>query len=294
MKIGILAPPRLNKWQIRSLRNIQNNKDLSIEIIVVNSKARSDSSALAAESVNRGSDISLLDIKFFIHTIRKNRFRSLLYADQKIGAILFNEKKRLSNLTYTPVEEVDILKNVRQVECEPIYSEKNWMEIPEEVVEEVGNSCDVLLRFGFGLLKGEILTATDYGVLSAHGSDIRKYRGMGPRVTFLRKEEKVCVTLQQLTETIDGGRIVEIDCRQLEWPYTHDDIRGLIHNIQEEIFATGLKRLKANDQLPEQPSKLGEYYPHSEGQSARFVGKFLLQNNIARIKKYFKSSKIMS
>ncbi len=68
---------------------------------------------------------------------------------------------------------------------------------------------DFLVRFGFGILKGEILNAAAYGVWSYHHDDEQKYRGVPPGFWEIMKSDPVNgAILQRLTETLDGGIIL--------------------------------------------------------------------------------------
>jgi methionyl-tRNA formyltransferase len=150
----------------------------------------------------------------------------------------------------------------------------------------VAADCDVVVRFGFGLLEGPILTAPEYGVLSTHGSDIREYRGMGPKVSFVEGDDSASVTLQQLTDEIDGGRIVEVASRDLPSPHTLDDVLGAVHELQAGIYATGIDKLREASFEPVEPESLGSYYGHDlQQRDPGFVARLLLRNNRRRLAK---------
>jgi hypothetical protein len=68
---------------------------------------------------------------------------------------------------------------------------------------------DVILRFGFNILRGEILTVAKYGIWSFHHADEQTIRG-GPGA-FWEIYNRIPVTgaiLQRLTEKLDGGIIL--------------------------------------------------------------------------------------
>jgi hypothetical protein len=68
---------------------------------------------------------------------------------------------------------------------------------------------DVLLRFGFRILKGDVLRSARFGIWSLHHDDNRAYRG-GPALfweMYERNPESGTV-LQILTESLDGGRVI--------------------------------------------------------------------------------------
>lgn len=68
---------------------------------------------------------------------------------------------------------------------------------------------DLLLRFGFRILKGEILSLAPFGVLSLHHGDSTVNRGGPPAFWEVVNRERVTgVTLQRLTDQLDGGLLL--------------------------------------------------------------------------------------
>ena len=68
---------------------------------------------------------------------------------------------------------------------------------------------DFLLRFSFGILKGEILRTPKWGVWSFHHGDERIYRGRPPGFWELLAGERVIGSvLQRLTDRLDAGVIL--------------------------------------------------------------------------------------
>ncbi|MDA0149399.1 glucosamine inositolphosphorylceramide transferase family protein [Vibrio sp. LaRot3] len=68
---------------------------------------------------------------------------------------------------------------------------------------------DVIVRCGSGILKGDILKSSKFGVFSFHHGDNRVNRG-GPSGFWevINRESSSGFTLQQLTEELDGGRVI--------------------------------------------------------------------------------------
>ena len=65
---------------------------------------------------------------------------------------------------------------------------------------------EVLLRFGFGILTGEVLTIAAHGVWSLHHGDMDHFRGGPPGFwEWYQRYPVTGVTLQRLTEELDGG-----------------------------------------------------------------------------------------
>ncbi len=68
---------------------------------------------------------------------------------------------------------------------------------------------DVLIRFGFNILRGEILTAAKYGVWSYHHGDNDYYRGGPPYFWEVYEGNPLSgAILQVLTEQLDAGKVL--------------------------------------------------------------------------------------
>jgi len=66
------------------------------------------------------------------------------------------------------------------VYCEPVPRSNLGQELPSDVVNSYCSDLDILVGFGFGIIRGGVLTAPTYGVFSYHHGDIREYRGVRP------------------------------------------------------------------------------------------------------------------
>ncbi|MGH9477412.1 MAG: glucosamine inositolphosphorylceramide transferase family protein [Terriglobales bacterium] len=81
---------------------------------------------------------------------------------------------------------------------------------PAEAVERIREKrLDVLIRFGFNILRGEILSAAKFGVWSYHHGDNDYYRG-GPAYFWEVYEGNPTsgAILQVLTERLDAGQVL--------------------------------------------------------------------------------------
>ena len=81
----------------------------------------------------------------------------------------------------------------------------------ESDIEKIKSfDLDFILRFGFDIIRGEVLTAARYGVWSYHHDDERVVRGGPPGFwEFMRKIPRNGVILQQLTDELDKGLILK-------------------------------------------------------------------------------------
>lgn len=72
------------------------------------------------------------------------------------------------------------------------------------------HELDFILRFGFNILRGDVLKSAKYGIWSFHHGDEQLYRGGPPGFWELMHGRSSCgAILQRLTETLDGGVILK-------------------------------------------------------------------------------------
>lgn len=102
------------------------------------------------------------------------------------------------------------LSGIRRINC--IVTRKGYSEyFSNEDVDQIRNfNLDFILRFGFNIIRGEILNVVKYGIWSFHHDDEQKYRGGPPGFWEIVKNDPVSgVILQRLTEKLDSGIILK-------------------------------------------------------------------------------------
>jgi hypothetical protein len=81
---------------------------------------------------------------------------------------------------------------------------------PEDVSLIRSHNLDFILRFGFNIIRGEMLGAARYGVWSFHHDDEEKYRGGPPCFWEIYNRDPVTgAVLQRLTDRLDGGVVLK-------------------------------------------------------------------------------------
>lgn len=134
--------------------------------------------------------------------IRNNRF--LYYRFDKL------ERSRANKVTGhgDDVDVSDLLKDVPVVEVKP--KRTKWIDrFPTEVVEQVrAANLDLMFRFGFRIIHGDILSSSRYGVFSFHHDDSDCYRGGPPGFWEVYDgTTSSAATLQILSPELDGGLV---------------------------------------------------------------------------------------
>jgi hypothetical protein len=196
LRIGILLDGnRLIRVFAEIIRDIQQSGFAKIELLIYNSPA-------AAPIATAPAPLPLRLLRAF----SANRRKALLWN-------LYNRlDRKLHTLAADPVEEEDcsaLLQGIESLRVSPI-TQRFVQRFPEEAVEAIrAQDLDVLLRFGFNILRGGILHAARHGVWSFHHGDPDSYRG-GPAHFWEMYERNPLsgAVLQILTEELDAGKIL--------------------------------------------------------------------------------------
>ena len=112
---------------------------------------------------------------------------------------------------YRPVDMSRVFEGVPKIHCRTIRKGKFSQYFRPEDVEIIRkNGLDFVLRFGFGIIRGNILQAARYGVWSFHHGDETKFRGGPPAFWEIYHGEPVTgAILQRLTDRLDGGVVLQ-------------------------------------------------------------------------------------
>ncbi|MEO7998074.1 MAG: hypothetical protein ABI852_11550 [Gemmatimonadaceae bacterium] len=120
--------------------------------------------------------------------------------------------QRRVQLPNDPNAQIDIaaeLATVDHVNVVPI-TDRFFHRFQEPDLERIrAAKLNVMLRFGFNIIKGPILESAQYGVWSFHHGDNQHFRG-GPAYFWelYRDEPLSGIVLQVLSEKLDAGRIL--------------------------------------------------------------------------------------
>jgi methionyl-tRNA formyltransferase len=102
-------------------------------------------------------------------------------------------------------EELGAIPTISAVASRPRPFEHRFA---DHTVEDIrGARLDVAIRFGFNIIRGDILNVARYGVWSYHHGDHRAYRGSPAFFWEMYEGDPVSGTiLQVLEDQLDGGR----------------------------------------------------------------------------------------
>jgi hypothetical protein len=145
------------------------------------------------------------------------------------------------------IEDIgSLLKGTDIVEVMPI--QKKFVDRFEDSdIDQIKRAqLDVVLRFGFRVIKGEILNCARYGVWSFHHDDNRYYRGSPALFWEIYEKNPVSGTiLQVLTENLDGGRILYRSASATSFSWLHRNQNNIYWKTAEFVIRR-LRKLYAS------------------------------------------------
>lgn len=290
-RVCVLADATLKRWQVWALEELEASTDVEISPVVVN-HGRAPSSTGSYGKASPGGDtivsmtnsgsFGLDDIGHFLRSLRADGAWALMLAMRKLTWVLGDGCPEWNRAV--PVGEVTCLRRAETIRCAPLRSGQ-WNELPDDVVDTITDRADVAIRFGFGLIRGRLLDELPYGVLSYHPADIERYRGLGPTEMFLNGDRTGGVTLQQLTDSIDGGNVIDIAEIDLSGAYTLEEVRARIYQAHVPMLASGIQRLREPDFEPSSPDEMGDYHALEELRRVRYVGRLIGKDIAGRIRR---------
>lgn len=110
---------------------------------------------------------------------------------------------------FSPRMISSMLDSARWIDVTPVRSGFVDRFSKEDLADLRQDDIDVYLRLGFGILKGDVLSAGRLGIWSYHHADNRANRGLPPGFWEIYNREPVIgLTLQMLCEELDGGEVI--------------------------------------------------------------------------------------
>jgi hypothetical protein len=147
----------------------------------------------------------------------------------------------------------------------------------EDIATLASYDLDVALRFGFRILRGDVLRLPRHGVWSYHHGDNRRYRGGPPGFWEVMEGYPVtgCV-LQRLSEELDGGEVL---CRY----QGSTDRLSVVRNRNRLYWASVPLARRALEALHRdgEPPRSGTYEAYSERLYTTPQGLEILPNLVA-------------
>lgn len=197
LRVGLLLDGlTLQRWSAEVVDHILRSGFAKVELVVLNG---------AAPAPEPHPAPSLLTTLF--GALRHpGRLRHLAFAAYQAW------DRRNVDAAVDPLAPVDCsarLGGVESMRVDPVVS-GFVHRFPQEAVERIrSKQLDVLIRFGFNILRGDVLRAAKHGVWSYHHGDNDRYHG-GPACFWeiCERNAETGATLQVLTEDLDAGLVL--------------------------------------------------------------------------------------
>ncbi|MCC5794981.1 MAG: hypothetical protein JJT85_09640 [Chromatiales bacterium] len=145
---------------------------------------------------------------------------------------------------YQRTDISDLLKTVPSLSILPEQTRYTDRLAKDDLARIRQHAPDLLLRFGFRILRGAILDLPPYGVWSYHHGDSDRYRGGPPGFwELINNEPATGCTLQVLTEELDGGPVLG-KLHRRSHPVSAELNYFAISESGIALFEYGIQRLK--------------------------------------------------
>ena len=152
------------------------------------------------------------------------------------------------------------LSEIPVLDCQPSHKKTSTFILDKDIETIKNHQLDFILRFGFNIIRGEVLQAAKYGIWSYHHDDEMEYRGGPPGFwEWMQDNPRNGIILQRLTESLDKGFILKkrwyptilhsykAHLNQLYWDSTDMPLQ-----VCREVQFTG----KLNEYLSESQAKI--------------------------------------
>ncbi len=194
LKIGLLLNSFSSElWVYEIIKNLLKKDYISIELVILNHVNKSSQQTINNKSNRFGKIKTELNSKYL--------FFNYLKWDQDY----YNEKINAFEIK----DSSELLKNIETIKVTPRQTKYSDFIEGEDLMKIQNKKLDVIIRFGFRILKGEIFNSAKYGIWSYHHDDNIEYRG-GPGLFWevYENNPRSGTILQILNEKLDDGKVI--------------------------------------------------------------------------------------
>ena len=160
-----------------------------------------------------GVELALLivDARPPVHRSFRQKVQDAVLQRRIIWTICERLLPQASLSSFRPVDMSSTYAGVPRVPCTVVQKGKFSQYFQPEDVDRIrSHKLDFILRFAFGIIRGDILNSARFGVWSFHHGDEAKYRGAPPAFWEVFKKDRMTgAILQRLTDRLDGGVVLQ-------------------------------------------------------------------------------------
>jgi hypothetical protein len=208
LRIGIMCNGiNFSAWEAKTIRHLINTKGVSLELLIGN-----------ADRIEPIRNNIIFDYRSQRNIIKKTLRPTVMTYRRFIRNVrtpLWYKYERFINKHYSAdcdrqISLSDELINVDMIYCRTTKKGKYSQYFIRSDIDKIKSyNLDMILRFGFNIIRGEILEVPTYGVWSFHHGDYLKYRGGPPGFWEIFNEDPLNgAILQKLTDKLDDGIVL--------------------------------------------------------------------------------------
>ncbi len=207
LRVGIMCNGlNFSAWEVETIRHLINTNGVSLELLIGN--------ADRIEPIRNNNIFRDRHQNIIKKTLRPILMTYRRYL-RNLRNPLWNRYQRFINKHYTAdcdrqISMGDELINVDMIYCRTDRKGKYSQYFTKPDIDNIKSyNLDIILRFGFNIIRGEILKVPTYGVWSFHHGDYMKYRGGPPGFWEIFNEDPWSgAILQKLTDKLDDGSVI--------------------------------------------------------------------------------------
>jgi hypothetical protein len=268
LKIGILAKDikKMKNWQLIIINEIIRHPNLELRLFIKDGR----------------TELSSLGSRLRRNILTPKVFANILFLIQyKIESKIFKTKSIIdSNYIINKISDIEtVYLNPQRKGYLDVFSKEDSDKIKQY-------SLDILLRFEFGIIRGDILNSSRYGIWSFHHADNAINRGSPAGFWEIVNNEPYCgITLQQLTPELDGGLVIDKAYFNRHWSFYQNN-----NNLLENSVTLLFKNVNGvlHGRLPLKKS-LTYYNGLYRKPDLNFIFKYFIQFYSNFLKKVFKN-----
>mgnify|MGYP001326476370 CR=1 FL=1 len=241
IKIGIFSKEfnKLRNFEYRIIKRILDDPSLELKVLIFDGRKHKSSNGVLKKLINEATSKKIIS-------------KVILKIQELIELALFKIPD--------PLDKDKIITSLKKIDCVSLYPEKKgFFDIfTNNDINKIKNyDLDIILRHEFNIIKGEILNFPKHGIWSFHHADNNVNRG-GPSCFWevLKSQQSVGVTLQKLTNELDGGIVIDKGFYNIDWSWIKT--RNIVLESSVNLLFKNLNRLK-NNKLKTKKSSLYYY-----------------------------------
>lgn len=279
IRFGVMCnSTTFQQWQYRCLQELMNADNIEIALLIIDGEYKKLKPANAKKRLSNFLSYSWVKKLEKLHEVFfKERLWRLFW---KWSVVKHSQSMRCVNMS-------SVLTGVPKIECSVKHRGKFSQYFYDEDVNKIKEyGLDFILRFGFNIIRGEILNAARYGVWSFHHGDEEKYRGSPPCFWEIYNNDPVTgAILQRLTDRLDGGIILHKGYFKTSTSYVEN--LDTVYMCSAEWPARVCKEIQVNpdqfDDFALSTTNAPIYKVPRNTQMARFIFKKIIKKSLSKI-----------